>query len=370
MDATEGPTGRHSPLHAEHEALDASFGEFSGWLMPLQYPAGVLAEHASVRERVGIFDVSHLGTVRVAGAGAADYLNRCLTNDLDRIGPGRAQYTLACNDSGGVVDDLIVYCSNREDLLCAPNAANAETVADLLAVGAPASVTVENLHGEFAIIAVQGPRSAAVLRSVGFPTPSAYMTFEQPDDPAMAGRLMVCRSGYTGELGYELMMWREGAAEVWRRLLTAVKAEDGLPCGLAARDTLRTEMGYPLHGHELSTEITPGEAGLNWAVGWKKPEFWGREALLAQRRRGPEWVSRGLVLPRGSVPRPGMAVFDGTAPVGEVTSGTFSPTLRTPIALARIRSAADAETLSVEARGRRLPATVTAPPFVVTNGLR
>jgi aminomethyltransferase len=338
----------------------ASFG---GWTMPMSYPGGVVAEHTAVRQAVGVFDVSHLGTATVTGPGAADYLNRCLTNNLDRIGDGRAQYTLCCADDGGVVDDLIVYRVRDDELLLMPNAANAELVLDRLAATAPIGVAIVDRHTELAVLAVQGSRSPQVLAAVGLPAELDYMSFT--DQP---GPVRVCRTGYTGEHGYEIVLAGSAAGELWDRLLAAAAEVGGRPCGLGARDTLRTEAGYPLHGQDLTREITPLQARCGWAVGWKKPEFWGRAALLAERRAGPArqlWGLRGIG--RG-IPRPGMAVsLANGQPVGRTTSGTFSPTLRTGIALALLDTSAglgEGAEVTVDVRGRGLAAVVTAPPFV------
>ncbi|MDQ3150404.1 MAG: glycine cleavage system aminomethyltransferase GcvT, partial [Actinomycetota bacterium] len=267
---------RHGPLHGAHVELGATLGAFGGWDMPVSY-SGVVNEHTAVREAVGVFDVSHLGKATVTGPGAAAFVNRCLSNDLDRIAPGRAQYTLCCTEEGGVADDLIAYLVSPDDVFCVPNAANTAVVADRLAAAAPDGITVTDRHGEFAVLAVQGPRSPEVLDALGLPSELDYMSF------ADAGAVRVCRTGYTGEHGYELVPpWGE-AQTLWRALLDAAAPLGGLPCGLGARDTLRTEMGYPLHGQDLSPRISPLEGGASWAVGWRKAAFWGRDALLAER---------------------------------------------------------------------------------------
>jgi aminomethyltransferase len=253
------------PLHDRHVALGATMSAFSGWSMPISYPGGSVAEHTAVRTAVGVFDVSHLGKLSVTGPGAAAFVDRCLTADLGRIAPGHAQYTLCCADDGGVVDDLIAYVVSPDDLLLVPNAANAATVAELLRAAAPDGVEVVNRHTDLAVLAVQGPRAAEVLVTVlpgaadlaGLP----YMAF------ADVTGIRVCRTGYTGEHGYELLVPADEAGPVWDALLAAAAPLDGRPCGLAARDTLRTEMGYPLHGQDLSLEITPVQAGSGWAVG-------------------------------------------------------------------------------------------------------
>ena len=373
-------TLRTSPLHARHTVLGATLGAFGGWSMPLSYPAGTVAEHVAVRSAVGVFDVSHLGKLDVSGPGAAAFVNRCLTADLDRIGPGHAQYTLCCADDGGVVDDLIAYLDGPDRVLLVPNAANAAAVGALLAAAAPAGVTVVDRHAELAVLAVQGPRSKEVLDetlpgATGADAPGHlddldYMAFVDVG-PSPEATVRVCRTGYTGEHGYELLVPVGDAPAVWDALLAAAAPLGGLPCGLAARDTLRTEMGYPLHGQDLSAAITPVQAGSGWAVGWAKPEFWGRAALLAEKEAGPARRLRGLRATGRGVPRAGMPVLaaDG-ARVGVTTSGTFSPTLRTGIALALVDTASGIgldDTVSVDVRGRTLPCTVTKPPFVPSH---
>jgi len=349
----------------------AKLADFSGWSMPIEYAGGgVLAEHAAVRTAVGLFDVSHLGTGTVRGPGAAALVDSCLTNDLSRIGPGQAQYTLCCTDDGGVVDDLIAYRHGDDDVLLVPNAANAAEVFARLADAAPAGVTVTDRHEEFAVLAVQGPRSLQVLELLGLPGELAYMSFVTGRGGAGV-EVTVCRTGYTGEHGYELLIAAERAGELWDAVLDAGPDLGIRPCGLGARDTLRTEMGYPLHGHELSREITPVQARAGWAVGWTKPAFWGREALLAEKESGPSRLLWGLRASGRGIPRPGMAVLgaDG-ARVGEVTSGTFSPTLRTGIGLALIDTSAgvgEGDALAVDVRGRQEPVEVVRPPFVESH---
>ncbi len=352
-----------SPLHDRHVALGAKFAEFGGWSMPLQYTS-IVAEHHATRNAVGVFDVSHLGKALVAGPGAAAHVNSCLTNDLGKIGPGRAQYTLCCDERGGVVDDLIAYLVGDDEVFLIPNASNTARVVALLREGAPAGVTVENLHDDFAIIAVQGDESDQVLAALGLPFAHDYMHWL---DAALAGAAVrVCRTGYTGEKGYELVVRSADAVAVWDAVLAAGAPFGVLPCGLGARDTLRTEMGYPLHGHELSLDINPVEAGVSWAVGWNKDTFWGSDALRAVRAAGPTRRLRALKASGTGIPRPGMAVLaaDGT-PLGEVTSGTFSPTLGLGIALALLDAGVRlGDQVDVQVRNRREPFTVEKPPLV------
>lgn len=352
-----------SPLHDRHVALGAKFAEFGGWSMPLQY-SSIVAEHHATRNAVGVFDVSHLGKALVAGPGAAAYVNACLTNDLRKIGPGRAQYTLCCDERGGVVDDLIQYYVGADEIFLIPNAANTARVVDLLRAGAPEGVTVENLHEDFAIIAVQGDESDQVLGALGLPFEHDYMHWLDAD--LRGAPVRVCRTGYTGEKGYELVVRSLDAGAVWDAVLAAGEPLGLLPCGLGARDTLRTEMGYPLHSHELSLDRVDVEAGVSWAVGWDKDAFWGSDALRAVRAAGPTRRLRALKASGKGIPRPGMGVLaaDGT-PLGEVTSGTFSPTLGVGIALALLDPGVRlGDRVDVQVRNRREPFTVEKPPLV------
>jgi len=358
---------RRSPLHERHVTLGAKFAAFGGWDMPLEYAGGgVIKEHTAVREAVGVFDVSHLGKARVRGTGAAEFVNACLTNDLGRIGPGRAQYTLCCDEqTGGVVDDIIAYLYSDDEVFLIPNAANTAEVVRRLAAAAPAAVTVTNEHEAYAVLAVQGPRSAEVLAGLDLPAEHPYMSFV----PARLGAadLTLCRTGYTGEHGYELIAPAEQATAVWDALFTAGQAYGIRACGLGARDTLRTEMGYPLHGQDLSMEITPVQARAGWAVGWDKPVFWGRAALLAEKAAGPRRRLWGLEAVERAIPRSHMSVYSGDEVVGEVTSGTFSPTRKVGIALALLDTAAglgEGSTVQVDVRGRRCAMRVVKPPFV------
>ncbi|MFI6234087.1 glycine cleavage system aminomethyltransferase GcvT [Micromonospora sp. NPDC050784] len=361
---------RRSPLHERHTAAGAKFAPFGGWEMPLEYAGGgVLKEHTAVRTAVGVFDVSHLGKARVSGPGAADFVNSCLSNDLGRIGPGRAQYTLCCDDAtGGVVDDIIAYLYADDHVFLIPNAANTAEVVRRLRAAAPAQVTVTDEHEAYAVLAVQGPRSAELLAALDLPTEHGYMSFSAA---SLAGvELTVCRTGYTGELGYELVVPAEHAVAVWDALFAAGAAFELRACGLAARDTLRTEMGYPLHGQDLSLDISPVQARSGWAVGWDKPAFWGRDALLAEKAAGPRRTLRGLVAVDRAIPRPGMTLHVGDTQVGEVTSGTFSPTRKQGIALALLDTDAnltDGDEVEIDIRGRRAPLKLTKPPFVTPS---
>jgi aminomethyltransferase len=358
---------QRSPLHDRHEALGARLGDFGGWDMPIQY-AGVVPEHTAVREAVGVFDVSHLGKGVVRGSvgslSAVEFVNDRLTNDLRRVGPGQAQYTLCCDeDSGGVVDDLIAYVRAEDEVFLVPNAANSSQVVGRLAADAPSGIEVEDLHHRLAVLAVQGPRSTELVEALGLPTSSDYMGFTSAE---WQGRpVVVCRTGYTGERGYELLPRWEDAGDVWDALLEAGAPLGAVPCGLGARDTLRTEMGYPLHGQDLSLEITPVQARATWAVGWAKDRFWGRDALLAERERGPERLLWGLQSLDRGIPRAHMTVTADGVRLGEVTSGTFSPTRKAGIGLALLStSVVEGAEVEVDVRGRPSRMRVVRPPFV------
>lgn len=357
---------RRSPLHDRHAALGAKFAPFGGWEMPLEYAGGgVIKEHTAVREAVGVFDVSHLGKVTVRGEGAAAFVNACLTNDLGKIKPGRAQYTLCCADDGGVVDDVVQYLYAEDHVLLIPNAANTAEVVRRLTAAAPPPVTIEDQHQGYGVLAVQGPRSIDLLGAVELPTGHEYMSFVSA---SVAGtQVVVCRTGYTGEHGYELVVPWSAAVAVWDALMSAGAAFGVRAAGLAARDTLRTEMGYPLHGQDLTRDITPVQARAPWTVGWSKPAFWGRDALLAERAAGPRRLLWGLESLDRGIPRPHMTVKRGDAVVGEVTSGTFSPTRRIGIALALLDTAAGLDAgdeVEVDVRGKPSRMRVTRPPFV------
>lgn len=329
--------------------------------MPIEYQ-GVVAEHTAVREGVGIFDVSHMGKFRFNGAGALDAVNAIVTNDIGRISDGQAQYSILCNEQGGAIDDLIVYRMAPDDIRIVPNASNADEDAAFIASRLPSDVKFENRHDVDGILAIQGPKVDRVMEALGLPHSHAYMSLVDAEYQGVP--VQVCRTGYTGERGFEIVAPNDIIVRIWE----AAVAAGATPAGLGARDTLRTEMGYALHGHELSPSISPVQARLGWAVGWAKPEFSGRDALLAEKAAGPSRTLRGLrALDRG-IPRGGMAVYGdaiGGNRVGETTSGTFSPTLKTGIALAYLDTTlADGAQVLIDVRGRGLLCEVVKPPFV------
>jgi len=353
---------RRSPLDAEHRALGARMAEFGGWEMPIQFTS-VLEEHRACREDAVVFDVSHLGSVRVEGPGAFDALQWALTNDLRRIETGKAQYTqLLDPDDAHVVDDIIVWWVEPEAFLVMPNASNTAGVTTAIAEAAArvdAASQSEDITASRAVLAVQGPKArqrlAGVLDDAAAVPHFGVRSIRDGFDGYAAG------TGYTGEDGVELHAPAAAAPAVWRRLLDA-----GIrPAGLGARDTLRLEAGLPLHGHELGPGITPLQAGPAWVVRFDKGAFRGEAPLQAERERGVTRKLRGLLGEDRQVPRAGCPVLVDGVPVGEVTSGNFSPTLGRGIALAFLPpDVADATQVTIDVRGRAVPATVVRPPFV------
>jgi aminomethyltransferase len=274
---------------------------------------------------------------------------------------------MLCNPDGGVVDDLIVYRNSQDDLFLIPNASNTTEVVEIIKGAAPQGIEVKNLHNEYAVLALQGPKAFAVIQSLGVVPTMDYMAFAHV---TIAGcDVILCRTGYTGEHGYELVPRWSDASAVWDALVSAMAPFDGVICGLGARDTLRTEMGYPLHGHELSLEITPVQAGSNWAVGWKKDVFRGSDVLRKEREEGPHRILRGLQSTDRGIPRAGMDVKNSAGEVvGTITSGTFSPTLKKGIALALLAPHfAVGDTVIVDVRGRESVAQIVALPMVESH---
>lgn len=312
-----------SPLDSLHARLDARFVDFGGWTMPVQFE-GVLAEHRAVRETVGVFDVSHLGRVRVAGPGASELIGRLFCNDLAKIQPGRAQYTMLLNDRGGVVDDIIVWWVGDDELIVMPNGVNIDDVSGVLQRAAPASVDISNTRDATALIAVQGPDAPALLEHVLGRRPGRFRVHEDQFDGAT---LWSAGTGYTGEAGGELMVDNDHATGLMEALLDA----GATPCGLGARDLLRLEMGYPLWGQDLDEETTPLEADLGWVVDWDH-EFVGKRALRRQYRKGVDKSQVAFVMQSRRIPRQGYKLRAGGSS-GVVTSGNISPILGAGIGL-------------------------------------
>ena len=345
--------------------MGAKFAPFGGWQMPLEYTgSGVLAEHNATREAIGLFDVSHLGTATLIGENAAEQLNKILTNDISRIKPGQAQYSTLLSEHGTVVDDLIVYLRSKDEVLIIPNASNSTKVLEIIKGNISKDIEVNNLHQDIAIIAIQGPKSFELVNDLGLPTDMQYMAFK--DVSFMGQPITICRTGYTGEKGFELLIPAQGAINIWDEIISKGQKYGAKAVGLGARDTLRTEMGYPLHGQDISLNISPLEAGLSWAVNLEKSNFLGKDALLKEKANGIKRKLVGIKAVERAIPRSHMRVLDvDKKDIGEITSGTFSPTLKSGIALALVDSKIEInDKVFVDVRGNSLEFVVTKPPFV------
>jgi aminomethyltransferase len=351
--ATDDGVLRHSPLNAAHVALGAKMVPFGGWEMPLAYPQGTVAEHRACRTSAVVFDVSHLGTVRVTGPAAFDHLQHSLSNDLRKIAPGRAQYTQLLDTTGSVTDDIIVWWVDAERFDVMPNASNTSRVV--------AAIGGDDVTGERAILAVQGPRARALLATVS-PEAAAVHRFAVARFTWEGFTCLVAGTGYTGEDGVECAVPAEAAEGFW----AAVLAAGVEPAGLGARDTLRLEAGLPLHGHELGPGITPLQAELGWVVGWAKGEFVGRAALEEEKAAGPARRLRGVVGEGRQPLRDGAEIHAAGRCVGRLTSGNYSPMRERGIGLALVDADAallDGDAVTVVQRGRSLPATLVRPPM-------
>src|SRR6476659_1648715 len=338
-----------TPLHDRHIALGARMVPFAGWEMPVQYE-GVIAEHLAVRADCGVFDVSHMGELEVEGPRATSFLQETLSNDVDKIGPGEAQYTLLTNERGGIIDDLIVYRLEEVRYLLIVNAANRETDFGWLKDHEIRGSDVRDVSDEYALLAVQGPRA---IERLGLPEAKQF-TFAEGEIDGI--QCMVNRTGYTGEAGCEILVMAEDAGDLWDHVLE----RGAVPCGLGARDTLRLEASLPLHGHDITPDTDAISAGLGWCCALDK-DFTGAEELREIKARGPERKLVSFVLEEKAVPRQGMAIEGG----GEVTSGTHSPMLDRGIGMGYVRadSAAPGTELAIDVRGKSRRARVVKRPI-------
>jgi aminomethyltransferase len=343
-----------SPIHDVHARIGARFTDFGGWSMPVQYN-GVLEEHAAVRDDVGVFDVSHLGRFQVSGPGATDVVRSQLCNDITKIAPGRAQYTMALNDNGGIEDDIIVWYLDEERFWIMPNGTNSAEIVSRFANAAPDGVTISDVRSQTALFAVQGPNAPELVASVVGSSPGRFRVASTDVDDAL---VVMAGTGYTGERGAELCVPIDAAPALWSALVEAGAA----PCGLGARDTLRLEMGYPLWGQDLDAVTTPVEAGLSWVVGWDH-DFVGKQALV-DTRENPDKSLVAFATEGRAIPRHGYDVSTSNGS-GIVTSGNFSPTLQHGIGLAYVSPPPDEkDSLFVSIRGKDVPGTIVDLPFV------
>ena len=352
-----------TPLHDTHVRAGARMVEFAGWDMPVQY-AGLLGEHEAVRTRVGLFDVSHMGEVVFRGPRALEAVSRLFTNDLSKVVDGQAQYGCLCREDGGIVDDVIVYRRGPEDLLVCVNAANRQKDFDWLSGNSP-GVDVKNESDDWGQLALQGPLAAQLLQRLTNVNLSAVKNYRFAGGEVAGIPCLVARTGYTGEDGFELFCPAAETPRLWDALVEAGQHERIAPCGLGARDSLRLEMAYRLYGSDMDDHTTPLEAGLGWVVKLDKGEFVGRAALARQKEQGLQRKLVGFVLTDPGIARHGYPVLHEGRRVGEVTSGTRSPTLKVSVGLAYVPPALAAEgsTFAVEIRGKPAAAKVVKTPF-------
>lgn len=355
--------GRKTPLYDQHVAAGGKIVPFAGYLLPVQYGQGLIAEHMAVRTKAGLFDVSHMGEAELRGPGALNTLQYLCTNDLSNMVDGQCKYAMLCDQRGGVVDDILVYRYAQDHYWVVLNASNREKDCAWIMAHCLADTEMRDVSDETAQLALQGPQAMDIVQKLtADPLPQKNYTFV-PQVNVAGIPCMVSRTGYTGEDGVELYCAPEGAGALWGALLEAGATHGLIPCGLGARDTLRLEAAMPLYGHELSADITPLEAGLSFFVKMNKPDFIGKQALAgrgepARRRVGLRITGRGIV-------REGCTVYMGGEQVGVTTSGTHAPYLGVPIAMAMLDLSASTigTAVEVDVRGRRVLAEVVAMPF-------
>lgn len=347
-----------------HRRAGAKLVDFAGWEMPVQY-AGVIEEHRAVRSAAGLFDVSHMGEFRVAGAKSERFLQRLTPNDVSKLAPGRAHYSALLTERGTYVDDLLVYRLRADEFLLVVNAANAAKDFAWLESHLEAGVDLQDVSDRYALVALQGPRAAKILSVLTRIDVAAIKYYDFAEGEVAGRRALVSRTGYTGEDGFELYLRPEDAPRIWDRLLEGGESSGLVPAGLGARDTLRLEAAMALYGHEIDDSTTPLEAGLDWVVKLDKGEFVGREALVAQQRLGAERRLVGFEVESRGIARQGHAIVSGADTVGRVTSGTWSPTLEKAIGMGYVPTGTSevGTELSIEVRGRRLSAAIVTLPF-------
>lgn len=352
------------PLHSEHERFGGKFGAFGEWYVPLYYTS-VLEEHERVRNKVGVFDISHMGEFYVRGKGARAAINQWITNDAGKLFPGRAMYSPVCRPNGGIVDDVVVFEEDPENFLIVVNAANIEKDFAWFSSHLPKDVKLENRSAEIALLAVQGPQSRTLISSLFDVDLNqiSYYHFMKFDSPF--GELILSETGYTGEEGYEIFCPIKNAQKLWQRLFEVGKGFDLKPIGFGARDTLRLESKFLLYGHDMNDETTPVEAGLSWTIGWDKADFIGKKSLEDQKTRGVKKKLIGFELTDRGIAREGCPIQISGKNVGHVTSGTFSPTLKKSIGLAYVSTeyAQTGRSLDIEVRGKLQKAQIVKTPF-------
>lgn len=356
---------KQTPLYELHKKLGAKMVEFGGWLMPVSY-SGVLKEHQAVREKMGLFDVSHMGEVFIEGDEAFDFLQQITCNDVGLLKPGKGQYTLFTRPNGGVVDDVLLYQLDDKKYFFCVNASNIEKDTQwLLENKNNFKVKIENKSNDYGLIALQGPLASQLLQKLTSFDLTQLKTFHLTHTQVADLNVMISRTGYTGEDGFEIFVSSKDAPKLWEQLIEIGKPLGLIPCGLGCRDTLRLEMAYPLYGHELNDEITPLEADLNWVVKLNKGNFLGREVLIEQKEKGLQKKRVGFVMKEKGIARENYPIFHEDKKIGSVCSGTYSPSLDknigcgyVPVTFAKIGSI-----FQIEIRDKKLTAEVVATPF-------
>ncbi|WP_318615005.1 glycine cleavage system aminomethyltransferase GcvT [Sporosarcina sp. YIM B06819] len=357
---------KRTALFDSYAAYGGKTIDFGGWELPVQF-SSIKNEHEAVRTKAGLFDVSHMGEVFVSGAGALAYLQRLVTNDVSKLADGQAQYTAMCYEDGGTIDDLLIYKRGDNDYLLVVNASNIDKDVEWMNSHATADVVIEDKSSEYGLLALQGPVAQEVLQKLTDEPLADIKFFRFKENVNVAGHsVLVSRTGYTGENGFEIYGSPEAIVALWPAILEAGEAEGVIPAGLGARDTLRFEAGLPLYGQELSKDISPLETGLGFVVKLnKEQDFLGKAALAAQKENGVPRKLIGIEMIDKGIPRTGYKVFLGDVEIGEVTTGTQSPTLKKNIGFALLKSEHTAEgtEVEVEIRNKRLKAVIIATPF-------
>jgi aminomethyltransferase len=358
-----------TPIYDSHVELGGRIVDFAGFMMPVSFE-GFVAEHERVRNKVGFFDVSHMGEIELTGGAAVQFADLVVSNNVGKLEPGQICYSVCCNKAGKVLDDLLVYKFSDERVLFVVNAVNADEIFSRLTEIREGDVEITNLSESIGQIAIQGPSSRELILNSDFCSPVSdrlkeldyyrFITFESGGE-----EIILSRTGYTGELGYEIYLPAGMTLDVWKRLLADGADLGAAPIGLGARDTLRFEPCYCLYGHELSEETSPLEAGLSWVTKLKKGDFVGRDALVKEKEEKPARKLIGLELKERGIPRQGYKVLHKGEEVGAITSGTFSPTLGKPLAMALVNRSVpkDATDLAIDIRGRAVPAEKVKMPF-------
>ena len=377
MNSEEKNNPKKTPLYDCHESLGAKITDFAGWLMPLQY-TGALDEHNNVRTKAGLFDTSHMGELLITGDGALDAVQALITNDLNKIDDGRCQYNIVCNEEGNALDDVIVYRYSTDKIFICVNAGNKDKIYKWFSSKIGDKVKVEDLSDSYAMLALQGPKSPDIMKELAGEEVSSMKPFRFKDAEVLGAKCIIATTGYTGEKGFEIFVSLKGseekgggdkvAVDIWNELLLKGAPYGLQPTGLVARDTLRLEMGYPLYGNELNESTSPIEAGLKKYVSLTKEDFIGKKNLEKQAVNGTKKLLRGFVMDSRQIGRSHYKVFDGDNEIGEVTSGTFSPSLKKSIGLAFLnisnnQLATGEKSITIEVRGKKAGAKTCDPPF-------